>query len=350
MGTKIDLDATAAKKTLLLFTQLLFSGKRHWLPDLATQFQCSKPTIIRLMGTIETSGVAAIESGIEKGRRWYQLKNLPGTPHIGLTRDEVENLALCRDLLERLLPEGIEKVIAKSIAKISTLMEKAENRAEATSSKAVRSPWGRIDYAPFQDRMEILLRAIPAHRVCVVEYRELEYRVEKEGMQLYEFVPVRLATEDDALNMEGWLVTDKGTPEAVHPLTLAVHRVISCTPTRRTLQKCPPLPEHKGAFGLLGYEAFPVRVQFSEAFANFIRERFWSEGQEIIDREDGEIELRFMAADEGQLVSWVLSFGVGAELLEPEYLREWIAEEIQELRDVYVGEETTQNEQQENNA
>lgn len=49
-------------------------------------------------------------------------------------------LSSCRDLLERLLPEGIEKVITESIAKISTLMEKAENRAEATSNKAVRSP------------------------------------------------------------------------------------------------------------------------------------------------------------------------------------------------------------------
>ncbi|MDL2216270.1 WYL domain-containing protein [Desulfovibrio sp. OttesenSCG-928-M14] len=291
------------------------------------------------MDTIETSGVAEIETGIEKGRRWYQLKNLPGTPHIGLTGAEVENLALCRDLLERLLPDGIEKVIAESINKISTLMEKAENRAEATSSKAVRSPWGRIDYAPFQDRMETLLRAIPDHRVCIVEYRELEYRIDKEGVQLYEFVPVRLATEDDALNMEGWLVTDKGTPEAVHPLTLAVHRVISCAPTRRILQQCPPLPEHQGAFGLLGYGAFPVRVSFSEEYSGFIRERFWSEGQEIIELEDGEIELRFMAADEYELLGWVLSFGNGAELIEPEGLRRELFEEIQDLWDMYAEED-----------
>lgn len=337
MGKK-EMDNTAAQKVLLLFTQLLFSGKRHWLPELAKQFQCSKPTIMRLMDTIQNTHVADIESGIEKGRRWYQLKNLPGTPYIGLTGAEVEKLALCRDLLAHLLPEGIERVISDGIAKISTLMAKAENRAEAISSKAVRSPWGRIDYALFQDRMETLLKAIPVHRVCMVEYRELEYRIDKEGVQLYEFVPVRLATEDNALNMEGWLVTDKGTPEAIHPLTLAVHRVISCAPTRRILQECPPLPDHQGAFGLLGYGAFPVRVRFCAEFAPFIRERFWSEGQEIIDFEDGEIELRFMAADEDELLGWVLSFGNGAELVEPEGLRRKLFEEIKDLWDIYAEE------------
>jgi predicted DNA-binding transcriptional regulator YafY len=187
--------------------------------------------------------------------------------------------------------------------------------------------------------METLMQAIPTHTVCMVEYRELEYRIDKEGVQLYEFVPVRLATEDDALQMEGWLVTDKGTPKTVHPLTLAVHRIVSCAPSRRVMQECPPLPEHKGAFGLLGYEAFPVRIRFCETFAPFIRERFWSEGQEIIDLEDGEIELRFMAADRDELIGWILSFGNGAELLEPADVRQTLFEEIQELWDYYAPEE-----------
>jgi hypothetical protein len=34
MPVKIDSDATASHKTLLLFTLLLFSGKRHYLSDL----------------------------------------------------------------------------------------------------------------------------------------------------------------------------------------------------------------------------------------------------------------------------------------------------------------------------
>ena len=344
MAKKLNSDSTATHKALLLYTQLLFSGKRHGLVDIAKQFNCSKATVIRLIESIERSEVAEISSGLENGKRWYQLKHLPGTPHIGLTGDEVEKLALCRDLLERLLPEGIERVIADGIVKVSALMERADSRAESTAPKAGRTSWGRIAYAPsHQTVMECLLKAIPDHTVCMVEYRELEYRFPERTREpvTYEFVPLRLTTEDDALQVEGWLVTDRGTPKTVHPLTLAVHRILSCSPTRRNMPECPALPEHEGAFGLVGYKAFPVRIAFCEEFSGFIRERTWSKGQEVFDLPDGRVELRFMAADENELIGWVLSFGNGAELLEPQELREAIFEEVQDLWDVYATDEET---------
>lgn len=95
------------------------------------------------------------------------------------------------------------------------------------------------------------------------------------------------------------------------------------------------MPEHKGTFGLVGYEAFPVRVQLCAEFAPYVRERFWSEGQEITDLPDGEVELRFMAADEDELLGWVLSFGNGAELMEPESLRHKLFDEVCDLWDMY---------------
>lgn len=339
MAKKHDLDATATHKVLLLFTQLLFSGKRHWLPELAKQFNCSKATIMRLMETIEVSGVAEIASGIENRKRWYQLKHLPGTPYIGLTDDEVTKLALCRDLLERLLPEGVEHIVANGIAKISTLTEKAEDRGELTAAKAGRVSWGHIRYTQtHQEHMECLLKGIPAHTVCEVLYREEEHLFDSREPKRYEFVPMRLTVENDILYMEGWKVKEKGSPEPVHPMTLALHRVLSCQHTRLSLKDCPALPPYKGAFGLVGYESFPVRIEFSKDYASYIRERVWSEGQEIIDLPDGEIELSFQATSAQQLVSWVLSFGGEAELIEPEHVRQLLFEDAQYLYDFYAPE------------
>jgi predicted DNA-binding transcriptional regulator YafY len=335
-------DATATHKTLLLFAQLLFSGRRLWLTELAKQFQCSKPTIMRMMETIEVSGVAEIETDIERsgqvgGRRWYQLKNLPGTPHIGLTRNEVEKLSFCRDLLQRFLPEGIERVIAEGIAKVSTLMEHAEERGDATLPRAARVPWGHIDYTPFQSHIETLLRAVSSHTVCAVEYREVEYKFPDSGLQRYEFVPVRLTAEDEALNAEGWLAAGEGKPKTKQSLTLAIHRICSCVPTRRVLEDCPPLPARQGAFGLVGYEAFPVCIVFDAVFSGYIQERVWSDDQEITLLPDGRVELRFQVADSDELIGWVFSFGNGAELLEPECVRRQIREELHDMMSMYEG-------------
>ena len=289
---------------------------------------------MRMMRTIELSGVAEIGTGIDQGRRWYQLKNLPGTPYIGLTAREVEKLSLCRDLLAHFLPDGIEGVIKAGIEKVSTLMEQAANREEAVSSKATRVTWGRIDYTPFQGIVDTLLQAIPGHVVC-----EIEYRVPPDETISHDFVPVRLSAEDEALNIEGWKVNDKGAPEARLPKTLAVHRILSCTPTRRSLKDCPDLPGRGGAFGLPGRTGYPVRVLFDAYYSTFLRERIWSDNQEVIDLPDGTVELRFEAASDHKLVAWVLSFGGDAQLLEPAHLRKRIWDELEAAKELYEEED-----------
>jgi len=339
MPKKLNPNMTATDRTLRLYTKLLFSGERLFLADLAEQFGCSKSTVLKTMRVIEASGIAEITTDLEDNRRWFQLKNLPGTPYIGLTGDEVEKLALCRDMLERLLPEGIERIISDGIAKVSTLIRQAEKRGEAIMPKAARTSWGRVDYSAHQGLMEALLAAIPKHAVCAVRYREPEYRYSDREPKNYCFVPVRLVAEDESINAEGWLVSDSGKPEIMHPLTLAIQRIDSCRPTERSLPACPALPEHQGAFGLLGYEAFPVTVAFCEEFSGFIRERVWSAGQKIIDLPDGGVELHFRAADEDELMGWVFSFGNGAELIEPKSLRRKLFEEVCDLWDMYAEED-----------
>lgn len=341
MAKKRNIDATASQKATRLYSKLLFSGRKMFLGELAEQFECSKPTIMRLVEAIEHSGAADIERGIEDGRRWYRLLRLPGTPRICLTGGEIEKLALCRDLLERLLPGGVERAIAEGIEKISTLMTSPERRAEATESKAGRAAWGRIRAELSQEHMECLLSAMKAQTVCEVVYREPEFRHPDREPLRYGFVPVRFSAENEVINAEGWLVTDGSRPEAVHPLTLALHRVLSCEPTSRHLVPCPELPEHEGAFGLVGNKGFPVRVAFCEEFSGFIKERFWSKRQELNDLPDGGVELRFHASDENELMGWVLSFGNGAELIEPESIRDKLLGEIVELLDVYSSEGKT---------
>jgi predicted DNA-binding transcriptional regulator YafY len=249
-----------------------------------------------------------------------------------MSRDEVEKLAFCRDLLQRLLPEGIERVIAEGIDKVSALMARAEERGEATAPKATRVSWGRIEYAPFQGHMETLLKAIPGHTVC-----EVEYRIPGRAAKTHSFVPVRFSAEEEVLNIEGWKITGKGKPEIRFPMTLAVHRIVSCLSTRLVLADCPPLPDSAGLFGLPGQKGFMARAVFSAEYSGFIRERTWSEGQELVDLPDGGVELRFTAASKRLLLGWMLGFGSGAELLEPEHLRQQLREEAENMLSLYDG-------------
>ena len=112
-------------------------------------------------------------------------------------------------------------------------------------------------------------------------------------------------------------MTEKGTPKIEAERTLSLHRIVSCTPTRRKLATYPQWSEPASSFGVMGKTPFIVKVAFSSLVAPYVRERIWSENQHIEEDAEGDIVLTFNATSKEEVLSWVLSFGDDAELLEP---------------------------------
>lgn len=104
------------------------------------------------------------------------------------------------------------------------------------------------------------------------------------------------------------------------------------SPTRRNASHLPEVEEeHKGAFGLMEDEPFPVRIKFSPAAATYVAERKWSDGQKITVHKNGSITLAMAARSPAEVVSWVMSFADAAELLSPKWLREEMSGHIAAL-------------------
>jgi predicted DNA-binding transcriptional regulator YafY len=68
-------------------------------------------------------------------------------------------------------------------------------------------------------------------------------------------------------------------------------------------------------------QAVDVAVRFGPAAARYVRERRWHPSQRIEESEDGGLVLRLHVAGLGEVKRWVLGFGAGAEVLEPQELR-----------------------------
>ena len=90
-----------------------------------------------------------------------------------------------------------------------------------------------------------------------------------------------------------------------------------------------------GAFGLIRGPKTRVRILFSDKVARFIRRRTWHPTQRI-RRVRGGIELTMVLDGTTELVSWVLSWGREAELLEPQSLREELAREASKMKSRYA--------------
>ena len=89
-----------------------------------------------------------------------------------------------------------------------------------------------------------------------------------------------------------------------------------------------------GAFGLVPGPATNVRIFFTDKVARYVRRRLWHPSQNIRRVKAG-IELAMVLSGTTELVSWVLSFGREAELLEPQSLRDELAREAAGMRTRY---------------
>jgi len=96
---------------------------------------------------------------------------------------------------------------------------------------------------------------------------------------------------------------------------------------------CIGLPSHY--FGIIEGDPFKARVAFKHSAAKYVSERNWSDGQQLEYQPDGGVILEFTSTSEEEVISFVLSFGTNATLLEPKYLAEEIKKQLNIMAATY---------------
>lgn len=84
----------------------------------------------------------------------------------------------------------------------------------------------------------------------------------------------------------------------------------------------------EGSFGLIGGKHAEVVIRFETGVRRYVERRRWHPSQKIRVREDGDIELALEVDGTAELLSWALSFGRRAEIVEPPFLRREAAAEV----------------------
>ena len=299
---------------------------------MAEHFQCSKATMLRMLRKVEAhEGInLTVEQRVTDGRKrhWYALEQQPNMAlrqSMTISADEMRLLTLCRDIAAPFLPPDISKSLEETLSRTAILLPEGE------AQDVQHSPWvqpamlGVIDHAPLQKVLPTILHAIEHRTVCLITYAAAG-KPERE----HEMALTNLMSGRQALYLHGWRVSDKGSPEALHPLFLAVHRIKDVVPTRRSHQLEPPAYEQ--GFGIMEGEPFRVRVHIARKAAAYVRERVFGPEQTVEDAPDGEgVILSFIARSEDELLGWVLSFGSKARVLEPDFMVKKVYEEAQAI-------------------
>jgi len=83
------------------------------------------------------------------------------------------------------------------------------------------------------------------------------------------------------------------------------------------------------SFGVIAEPATSVEIRFDRQWATYVEERTWHPSQKLTRSRDGSLSLHMEVGGSQELRTWLLSFGSGAEVLEPKALR---AEVVRELK------------------
>ncbi|MBQ7606991.1 MAG: WYL domain-containing protein [Desulfovibrionaceae bacterium] len=307
MPKKIDPDSSPGTKLLRIFRKLFVDGKRHFQTDLATEFNCSPQTVMRIMSDIEAVLGCNVETGIEKRKRWYSITSRMN--RLGLNYEELRYLSICLDLAKPLLPASISQRVDETIFNLSVFLVERANDEKNEKAFAFYSK-GKIDYSAHSETLEKLLAAVMNHCICSVTYKAAG----RTSPKVHTFVPTRLIGMNQILYAYGALI-DEDTLTIRHTFYMAVHRIQSIAVHDRRFTGT--IPEHKGnSFGFPWHEPRAFRIYFSRDVAEYVRERIWADEQRFEDCEDGGLILHITTRSEPELQAWVRSFGDKARFLE----------------------------------
>ena len=83
------------------------------------------------------------------------------------------------------------------------------------------------------------------------------------------------------------------------------------------------------SFGVVTEPATVVRIRFDKRWATYVAEHTWHASQKIEPLSRGAIQLSMEVGGTSELRGWILSFGPGAEVMEPAALRDAVAADLQ---------------------
>lgn len=330
MPEKRDPDATYGQKLLRLFADLLFTGKKRSLSELAKTLDCFKQTVKRLVDDITHQYSVTILHENRDKQSYFWIERPKQMPVAPLSSQEIAVLELCRAFSRNLLGEKNYQIATTGIQKSLGMLPVEEVRVFADELGALSD--GRIDYTPFREMLESLLRAGAERRVCKVQYQGISSDEAREFI----IMPLKIFSHKDTVYVQCRCCTETGQAregDSFDPL-LALHRFKDIQVLSNNFEYPKDFDfeaTFAQSFGVMKDEAFRVKVEFRGWSARYISERIWSPDQKIINKRDGGIRLEFMASSEAEVMGWVLSFGEEARVVAPAWLRKKLLAKLREM-------------------
>jgi len=298
------------------------------IEELGRNIDVDRRTAYRIKDTLEELNFPLYaDSSALDGRTRYRfmdtyLKKLPNlsVPELNLTLPEVIALYFIRGHAKVFKGSEIENNIEAAFAKLDAFVPEGLAK-KLDKIRTLFTPTTKYakDYSGKQEIIDSLTDAIFRQQTCLVEYHSFH----DDSVRNFRMEPLCFFERD------GGLYIFARATKFGQIRVLAVERIGSLTREDTTFEPpddFDPSAYLDGAFSLIFDDPTDFKIWFSEDVARYIRERIWGREQNIVENPDGSIVLELHTSGWFDVKKWILSFGPDAEAIEPEMMREEVAD------------------------
>jgi len=313
--------------------RLLETRRGLTLDELAEECDVDRRTIHRDLNAVEQAGYS-LTSEWSEGKKVYSfMTRSRNLPPITFTLPQLMSLYLLRSLGAHLAGTPFQAEIDELFKTIhSVLPDRHAAHLERIARVSLPLLHGARDYLQAASFLGDLQKAL------LQQYR-IRMKYAKKGkneVDEYEVDPYTLVFHKGGIYLIG-----NAVGRSLMRL-FALERIRGVVLTRQRFEipdSYQPEAHFSKAFGLVSDTTMKVRVRFSEEIAHTIKDRIWMPRQKISTDRSGRVLVEFEAAGRMELISWILSYGIHAEVMEPPELRKEVRRQVKEMRDMYRGKE-----------
>lgn len=298
----------------LLIQRLARSRAGVGLDELAEELGCVRRTVYRDLDALMYAGFP-VTSEKRDGKAYYRFLETFELGQVPFTPDELLALAFSEDLLRTLEGTVFHDSIRAALAKIrASLGPELSGYLERLSDGFRVLPGPHKRYEAYRDTIRTLNGGVLENFSLAMRYRTGRTGEEKTRR----IDPYKVWYHAGALYVIG---LDHRSSEI---RTFSIDRIQSIERTRDRFDVASDFDFDTytaSSFGVVAEPAVSVRIRFTTEWASYVVEREWHRSQSTKELPDGGLELVMEVGATHELANWILSFGGGAEVLEPASLR-----------------------------
>jgi predicted DNA-binding transcriptional regulator YafY len=290
--------------------------------DIEELLGVSHSTAQRLLRVVAATEPLVEEEGDGRKKCWRMM---PGarTESIRMSYAQMIALYLSRGLIAALAGTGIKEDLDDVFERLLATLRKHDADAAQNLERVlyvVPAGGRRLYEGRLDDVDEVLTAMRESERIDVL------YASRSKPPRMLRFDPYTLVLFDGGLYVAGF------SHEHAKLITLVLDGFREVTRKKGDRFAYPdayhPKELFDGAFGFMSGDPVRVRIRFDAKEAHFVRRAVWHDSQRIEELEGGALVLEMNVALVPEVVTFVLSHGAGAEVLEPAELRAMVQTEL----------------------